>query len=111
NDEYGEQAAFQFAHRFFGIDPLRVALVREQYETIRFPSERHMPLSPDESVTLLDQTLQALEHEDEPMLRSVVEILTGTPIAETEPWFEALYEHLKRNEYVYAIFQQLEQPL
>jgi ATP-dependent helicase YprA (DUF1998 family) len=111
NDEHGEQTAFQFAHRFFGIDPLRVALVREQYETTRFPSERHMPQPPDESVTLLDQTLQALEHEDEPMLRSVVEILTGTPMAETEPWFVALYEHLKRNEYVYAIFQQLEQPL
>ncbi len=111
SNEEGEQAAFQFAHRFFGVDPHRVALVREQYETIRFPSERHMPPMPEDSVMLLDQTLQALEHEDEPMLRSVVEILTGTPMEETSPWSEALYEHLKRNEYVYAIFQLLEQPL
>ncbi len=93
NDEDGEQAAFQFAHRFFGVDPQRVALVREQYETIRFPEERHIPPMPVDSVTLLDQTLQALEREDEPMLRSVVEILTGTPMAETEPWSLALYEH------------------
>src|SRR5260370_4020127 len=98
NDEDGEQAAFQFAHRFFGVDPQRVALVREQYETIRFPEERHIPPMPVDSVTLLDQTLQALEREDEPMLRSVVEILTETPMAETEPWSLALYEHLKRNE-------------
>src|SRR5216683_1913346 len=111
NDEGGEQAAIQFAHRFFGVDPSRVALVREQYETTTFPLERHVPSVPADTTDLLDQTLQALEHEDEPILRSVVEILTGTPMVETEPWSEALYEHLKRNEYIYAIFRLLELPL
>ncbi len=111
NNGGGEEAAFQFAHRFFGVDPNRVALVREQYETTVFPIERHTPPMPADSATLLDQTLKALEGGDEPMLRSVVEILTGTPMAETLPWSEALYEHLKQNEYIYAIFQHLEMPL
>ncbi len=111
NDEGGEQAAIQFAHRFFGIDPSRVALVREQYETTTFPLERHVPTVPADTADLLDQTLQALEHGDEPMLRAVVELLTGSPLAEELPWSEALYEHLKCNEYVYALSQLVDQPL
>jgi ATP-dependent helicase YprA (DUF1998 family) len=110
NDD-GERAAFQFAHRFFGVDPGRIALVREQYETTAFPTERHAPSMPADTATLLDQTLQALEHGDEPMLRNVVELLTGSPMAEALPWSEALYEHLKGNEYVYALAQLVDQPL
>jgi len=47
NNEDGEEEAFQFAHRFFGVDPLRVALVREQYETTAFSPERHAPPAPE----------------------------------------------------------------
>jgi ATP-dependent helicase YprA (DUF1998 family) len=111
NDEGGEQAAIQFAHRFFGVNPMRVALVREQYETTTFPPERQVPAMPADTTDLLDQTLQALEHGDEPMLRAVVELLTASPLAEELPWSEALYEHLKRNEYIYALSQLVDQPL
>src|SRR6266851_7856463 len=111
NNDDGERAAIQFAHRFFGVDPSRVALVREQYETTTFPLERHVPSVPADTTDLLDQTLQALEHGDEPMLRAVVELLTGSPLAEELPWSEALYEHLKRNEYIYALSQLVDQPL
>lgn len=111
NDDGGEEAAYQFAHRFFGVDPGRVALVREQYETTTFPETRHLPTPPAESHTLLEQTLQAIETENEPLIRHVVEQLTGSPMSEALPWSEALYEHLKYNDYVYAIFQHLDQPL
>lgn len=111
NDEGGEEAAYQFAHRFFGVNEHRVALIREQYESTIFPTSRQTPIMPEDSAALLETTLQALEDGNEPQLRSVVETLTGTPMSEMLPWTEALYEHLKRNEYVYAVFQHLDQPL
>ncbi len=107
----GAQDAFQFAHRFFGVDPDRVALVREQYETTTFPRERHTPLAPQNSVWLLAQALDALETYNEAMLHEVVKALTGEPLAEGADWSRALYEHLRRNEYVYALFHHLDQPL
>jgi hypothetical protein len=110
-DENGTEAAYQFAHRFFGVDAQRVALVREQYESISFPGERHQSEPPADSVALLEQTLQALEEENEPRLRSIVRELTGTPLTSDLPWPEALYHHLRQSEYVYAIFQHLNQPL
>lgn len=111
NNDKGEEAGYQFAHRFFGVDPQRVALVREQYETTTFPTVRHTPTPPKDSVTLLTDTLQALEDENEPRLRTIVEQLTGTSMPENLPWTEALYEHLKHNEYVYAIYQHLDQAI
>lgn len=110
NNAEGEEAAYQFAHRFFGVDQRRVALVREVYETTTFPRERRLPAMPADSAELLAQTLQALEDENETALRTIVETLTGEAMSLTLPWTEALYEHLKGNEYVYAIFQHLEQP-
>lgn len=111
NDEGGEEAAYQFAHRFFGVDPQRVALVREEYETTTFSPVRHAPPMPENSPALLERTLQALESGNESLLRAVVEDLTGTCLPETTSWTEALYDHLKQNEYVYAIFQHLDRPL
>jgi ATP-dependent helicase YprA (DUF1998 family) len=110
-DENGTEAAYQFAHRFFGVDAQRVALVREEYESISFPVERHRPESPSDSVALLEQTLQALEEGNEAHLRSIVYELTGIPLTKELPWPETLYRHLQQSEYVYAIFQHLDQPL
>ena len=110
-DENGTEAAFQFAHRFFGVDPRRVVLVQEEYERTVFPRLRHAPTMPDNSIALLDETLQALEHNDEQAIRFVVETLTGKPLATGCAWNKALYEHLKENEYVYAVFQHLEHPV
>jgi ATP-dependent helicase YprA (DUF1998 family) len=111
NDGQGDEAAKQFAHRFFGVSPQRVALVREQYEETTFPKERHTPQPPEQSVLLLNDILQALEDENEPRLRTLVEQLTGKPLPEQLPWSEALNQHLRRNEYAYAIYQLLNQPL
>ncbi|GLV59818.1 DEAD/DEAH box helicase [Dictyobacter sp. S3.2.2.5] len=113
NSEDGEEAAYQFAHRFFGVDPKRVALVREHYQQTIFPSRRHIPQPPQDSIALLDTILQALEHERIEQLREAVKILTGRSFPEEmEPfWPEALYEHLKHSEYIYALFQHLDQPL
>jgi ATP-dependent helicase YprA (DUF1998 family) len=111
NDASGEEEAFQFAHRFFGVNAQRVALVREQYETPIFPAVRHQSAPPANSVTLLTDTLQALETNDEPRLRAIVTELTGMPLSLELPWSEALYAHLKQSEYIFAIFQHLDQPL
>lgn len=111
NDEGGEDAAFQFAHRFFGVNSRRVALVREQYESISFPVVRHVSKKPVESAVLLEQTLKALEDENEPLLRTIVERLTGRALQQGRPWLEALYEHLRQNEYVHAVFLHLDRPL
>lgn len=107
----GEEAAYQFAHRFFGVNPRRVALVREQYEETAFPTARHTPAPPRDSVALLTEILQTLEEEDKTRLSAAVKLLTGAAVPENLPWNEALYEHLKRNEYAYAIYRQLDQPL
>jgi len=111
SDEDGEEAAFQFAHRFFGVNARRVALVREQYETTTFPTARHTPAPPGDSAALLERTLRAIEAGDEQRIRECAALLTGEAMPELLPWSEALYEHLTHNEAVYAIFQQLDQPL
>ncbi len=111
NNEDGETAAFQFAYRFFGVNAQNIALVREQYETIPFPDQRHTPEAPTDSVSLLTETLQAVEQGDETHIRLIVATLTGSPMLTHITWTEALYEHLRRNEYVYAVFQHLNHPL
>jgi len=111
NNEDGAEEAFQFAHRFFGVDPARVVLVSEQYETTTFPPDRHSPPASADSALLLEQALQALEEENEALLRAVVNDLTGEPLPETGDWSRALYDHLQQNEYIYALFHHLDRPL
>jgi ATP-dependent helicase YprA (DUF1998 family) len=111
NNAESEEAAYQFAHRFFGVNPRRVALVRELYEATTFPQQRYRPEPPPDSAALLAQTLQALEDENEVQLRSAVAALTGRELASDQSWSSALYEQLRSNDYVYALFQHLEQPL
>ncbi|HEY7414542.1 MAG TPA: DEAD/DEAH box helicase, partial [Ktedonobacteraceae bacterium] len=110
-DDSGEEAAHQFAHRFFGVNPQRVALVREQYETVAFPTDRYTPTPPVDSITLLEETLAALDSENESHLRTVAEQLIGKPLSDNQPWTAALYQHFQQNDYVYAIYQLLDQPL
>ncbi len=110
--EAGEEASAQFASRFFGIDPGRVVLVKEEYEIEEFPRERVNPNPPSEdAIQLLEKALQAIDRNDELALRQVVEALTGRPLSTRAAWPEALYDHFQHNEYVYAVFHQLVHPL
>lgn len=109
--ETGQEAGVQFAQRFFGIDPSRVALIKEEYQSEEFPRQRLNPSPPKEDgVALLDRALEALERNDETAIRQIVLTLTGKPLSTRGPWPEMLYEHFKSNEYVYAVFHHLERP-
>lgn len=108
----GEDAGVQFAHRLFGVDKERVKLVREEYQHEEFPQERTNPSPPEgDVVILLDRVLEAVESQNEAAIRQVVQELTGKPLSTRASWSEMLYEHLKANEYVYAIYHGLERPL
>lgn len=110
--ETGEDAGVEFAHRLFGINRERIKLVREEYQSEEFPNGRSIPEVPSgDVILLLDRILQSLESEDEPAIREAVAELTGKPLSTRAPWPEMLYEHLKANEYVYAIYHGLERPL
>jgi ATP-dependent helicase YprA (DUF1998 family) len=107
----GADEGAQFAQRFFGVDPKRVTLVREEYQKEEFPADRNKPTPPSgDAVALLDHTLQALEAGDEPGIRQVVQELTGKPLSTRGPWPEMVYDHLKSNESVYSIYHQLDRP-
>lgn len=109
--ESDEESAAQFAHRFFGIDPGMVSLVREQYVAEEFPPDRYIPQVPDtDTVELLERTLQSLEVNDERAIRDVVKELTGLNLSTKTAWPEALYEHFKSNEYIFTVFHHLGQP-
>lgn len=108
----GEDAGLQFAHRLFGVDKDRVRLVREEYQHEEFPAERTVPDPPQsDAVEMLDRVLGALESENQAAIREVVQEVTGRPLSTRAAWQEVLYEHLKANQYVYAIYQGLERPL
>ncbi|MFW6118828.1 MAG: DEAD/DEAH box helicase [Planctomycetota bacterium] len=110
NEEAAEETT-DFAHRFFGIDREDVVLVREKYEDEEFPTGRYTPSGPVGDIAgLLESTLQALDHRDERSVREVVQRLTGRPLTTQRSWPNALYEHLKCNEYVYALYHHLARP-
>ncbi len=67
---------------------------------------------PADSAELLTKTLQALEDERRNCdLRRDRRDADGKAMSTDATVGEALYEHLKSNEYVYAVFQHLEHPL
>ena len=104
----GDEAGTSFATRFFGVDPFKVALVQEEYETEEFPKTRYLPEPPKEEPTLiLDDLLKALEKEDFVTLKNTYAALTGKELRVGVDIYEDIYEQLKDNEYVYAVFHHL----
>ena len=109
--ETGEDAGIAFGHRFFGVDPGRIVLVPEQYQEEQFPARRSIPSPPAaDTIGLLERILGALEEEDENSLRDCYQQLTGQTLPTEGDLHINLYEALKANEYIYAIFNQLGKP-
>ena len=106
----GEQAGISFAARFFGVDENKVSLVQEEYEVEEFSQDRYIPELPREKTSeLLENMLIALEKNDNKSIMAAFFSLTGKNLPETDNIFETLFNELKKNEYVYAVFHHLKQ--
>lgn len=109
--ESGNKAGLYFAHRFFGVDEDRVALVFERYEEESWPDELIMPSPPDSgALTLLDRSLRALADDDAKLLADVFQRLMGKPLTLKASWQTVLYDTLKQNAFVKAVYETLEEP-
>jgi len=106
-----------FAHRFFGVDPQRIAVIRERYVPPPVPSDgQYQPAPPSPSADtgeLLNDILATLNsttiHAE--IIRSHVLTLSGNRWNERQrDWRSALFDHLCANPYVRAIFNQLDTP-
>lgn len=108
----GAEAGRTFAHRFFGVDRARVALVQERYLEEEWPERRFLPAVPTgDGEDLLARTLTALEGDGDPMaIATVARDLWGPEVMLGDGWSGALYDVLKQNEYVKTLTEVLERP-
>lgn len=106
-----EDAAESFAKRFFGVDPERVALVREQYEEQDWPRDRRTPDVPGgDTLDALDRAIKAIkaiEADDRPAVGEVYRELTGETLPSGGDTYAKLFDALKQNEMAYQICDQL----
>ncbi|HWI53148.1 MAG TPA: DEAD/DEAH box helicase, partial [Symbiobacteriaceae bacterium] len=107
--ELGEKAGAHFAHRFFGVDPARVALVAERYQEETWPDFLTTPSPPDDgALARLDRALRALVGEgDMKLIAQSYQELTGKSVSLKATWWDALYDAMKQNAYVRAIYEEL----
>lgn len=110
--ELGDKAGTNFAHRFFGVNPDLVSLVAERYQEETWPTPTNLPDPPDtQSLARLDRSLKALAGEgDLKLIAQVYQDLTGKPLSLRATWDLALYEALKQNAYVQAVYNALAEP-
>ena len=107
--ELGEEAGRRFAQRFFGVNPEKIALVKEEFEKEQFPSSRYVPPQPGvDTVALLDDILKSLDDGDSAGIARTYGQLTGKQIQQSDNWSELLYDQLKSNDYIYQLFHQME---
>ena len=88
----GGQTGVRFAHRFFGVDPKKVALATEKYETELWPSTRSraVPMG-EEAPTVFREVLAAIDGEGDAARLGVILSRFGTGMDEAIPWREGLY--------------------
>lgn len=114
----GVEAGREFAGRFFGVDPSRVALIGEAYEAddwaaVRVPAGA-LPGDPAVQLATVLDAVRAVEGPapDDGAVRSliaVVRTLTGKRI-DAARWAEDLYSALSQSELVYRIAEALARP-
>lgn len=110
-DEEAAGDAADFAHRFFGINPDDVTLVKEEYEDEEFADDLYTPPGPEENTCgLLQDVLEVLDRSDERAVREVVPRLTGRSLSTRKSWPQALYDRFKSNGYVRALYHHLNRP-
>jgi ATP-dependent helicase YprA (DUF1998 family) len=108
-----DQAAKDFARRFFGVDGSRVTLVRETYDDLRWNPKRTVPPAPNgDPVAILNALLKAVDADDAavvPAISKELEKLGGRPLPKAS-WQEALTNQLAANEIVYQLAEALAKP-
>lgn len=109
----GEEAGRAFAHRFFGVDPDRIALVKERYLEEEWPADRFVPPIPTgNGEALLERILAALADGGRPSdIAAVLRELMGRDIRLGEDWSGTLHGFLKQSEYVKTLTEVLERSL
>ncbi len=108
----GDQAASDFARRFFGVDGDRVTLVGEQYEDWDWPADPFSPSSPTrDPAEILTELLSDVERSDgvlEAISARLVE-LGGLPLPAGD-WQSHLASLLRHNTLVRQMAEYLEKP-
>lgn len=110
--ETGTEAGRQFASRFFGVDPERVALVSEQYAEETWAGSRTpSPALRGAPGEHLRAVLEAVDREEAAgeAVSAALQAMTGQGV-EPALWQSALYDRLAANETVFRIAQALSRP-
>ena len=104
----GDEAGKRFAHRFFGVNPERIEIVKETYAEEDWPKSRFKPKPLGEgSFQLFEDALNALDDEgDSSRIYDVINRLSLI-VDESIPPREGLYESLKSSEVVKVIYETL----
>jgi hypothetical protein len=109
----GDQAAKDFARRFFGVDGSRVTLVRETYDDLRWHPQRIVPPAPSgDPVAILTAVLEAVDADDATVPAAIsrqLEKLGGKKLP-GEGWQESLADQLAGNDLVYQLADSLAKP-
>lgn len=109
----GEQAAQDFARRFFGVAGDRVTLIREQYDEQRWNPMRSVPDGPPaDHHAVLNRLLEAVEASDEDVAEAIsgpLQLLGGARLPR-QGWQAALSAQLASNELVYQLANSLSAP-
>ncbi|CZR97310.1 putative ATP-dependent helicase Lhr [Clostridioides difficile] len=101
----------KFASRFFGVNEKDVVLVKEEYKNESFIQDKLVPRKITNKIeNLLDETLNAIESEDEAKIEDIYNTLTNSRLDGEGDIKARLYENLRRNEYVYNLVRILSQP-
>lgn len=107
----GQEAARQFASRFFGVPPDRIETITEEYEKDAWPETRSLPRPlPGEPATHLRRVIDALGDEDGKGVQSAFRAITGEEVPQ-EGWREDLYSRLSANDICHRLAENLSRPL
>lgn len=113
DSEGGEEPAKDFARRFFGVDGVRVTLVREVYDELRWNDRRGIPDGPPaDPHAVLTAILKAVDAPDEEVAQEISTQLValGGARLRQDGWQASLASQLASNELVYQLAQVLAKP-
>lgn len=111
--EGSDEPAKEFARRFFGVDGARVAVVREDYDELRWNERRHIPDGPPaDAHAVLGAILKAVDAPDGEVTEGISAQLValGGARLRREGWQAALASQLAGNELVYQLAAALARP-
>lgn len=109
----GDEAAKDFARRFFGVDGQRVTLVREVYDELRWNERRSVPAGPaDEPHAVSGALLKAVEAPESQVAEAISAQLVelGGAKLRHDNWQESLASQLASNDLVYHLAAALAKP-